>query len=154
MLPSPRFLEEEHSELMSSLRSASKSSDGTGKAVRRLLEKLEPHFEEEERLVTPCLAALTPLVEGKECVSKIIMRLLPRLEMKYSAFFEEHKIIKEIALEVRHIAAREGHSDTVDLIDGLIHHALIEEEVLYPSALVCGRYVDSISRQPSRPAQK
>lgn len=137
---------------MSSLRKASKSSDETGKAVRKLLDKLEPHFEEEERLVTPCLAALTPLAEGEKSVSKHIIPLLPELEMKYSTFFEEHKVIKERALAVRSVAARDGHSDIVDLIDGLIHHATVEEEVLYPAALVCGRYAVAVSRQTVLPA--
>ncbi len=145
MLRAPKFLEEEHSELMNALRKASKSSDETGRAVRRLLEKLEPHFEAEERFVTPCLAALTPLAEGNMTVSSQILPLLTELEKRYSAFYEEHKVIRERALAVRKVAARDGCSDIVDLIDGLTHHADVEEELLYPAALVSGRYVAAMS---------
>ncbi len=147
MLHAPKFLEEEHSELMNSLRKASKSGDETGKAVKILLEMLEPHFQDEERLVTPCLAALTPLAEGDITVSMQITPLLTELERRYRAFYDEHKVIRERALAVRIVAARDGHSDIVDLIDGLTHHAEIEEEVLYPAAIVSGKYAAAMFRK-------
>ena len=149
-MASPRFLEEEHAELMGSLRSASKLGDETGKAVGRLLEKLEPHFEEEERLVTPCLGALADLAEGVDATVHSLAQLSPQLKERYRTFYKEHETIKERAVIAGGIAAKEMHSGIADTIEALVHHAMVEEEVLYPSALVACMYAERLEAESER----
>ena len=52
--------------------------------------------------------------------------------------FEEHSELKKFIVRAQSIASRERHEEVVDLLTDLAHHARVEEEVLYPAALLAG----------------
>ncbi len=139
MLTTPNSLKEEHMEIMGSLRSSANFSDGTGRAVKELLKVLEPHFEKEEKVAMPVLGSLSELVSG-EHVSNLreIADSQGALLQEYENMFQEHQILKQFIERAKAESKREGHEDVSDLLDALGHHARVEEEVLYPAALLAG----------------
>ncbi len=126
-------------EIMGSLRSSANFSDGTGRAVKELLKVLEPHFEKEEKVAMPVLGSLSELVSG-EHVSNLreIADSQGALLQEYENMFQEHQILKQFIERAKAESKREGHEDVSDLLDALGHHARVEEEVLYPAALLAG----------------
>lgn len=139
MLTTPSSLAEEHEEIMGSLRNSTRFQDRTGKAVKELLEVLEPHFEKEEKVAMPILGSLSKLVSG-EHISNLreIADSQNALLQEYENMFHEHLILKQFIGRAKKAAKRDGHEEVSDLLDALAHHARVEEEVLYPSALLAG----------------
>ncbi len=153
MLASPKSLDEEHEELMSSFRECSKKKDETGKAISQLLEVLIPHFEKEQRVVMPLLGSVSSLVSGEKIpnLSEIASAQAPLLK-EYDGMFEEHNALRELISRAEKVARREGNEDAVELLKGLAQHARIEEEVLYPSALLAGTLAKFMRPQEERTA--
>lgn len=139
MLASPQSLDEEHEELMNSFRECSKRKGETGKTILQLLEVLEPHFEKEQRVVMPLLGSISDLVSGERIsnLNEIAGAQAPLLK-EYAQMFEDHKMVRELIANAEKAAKKEGSEDVIELLKGLAHHARIEEEVLYPSALLAG----------------
>jgi hypothetical protein len=53
----------------------------------------------------------------------------------------EHDAIRTATAGFRAAAVKAGRDDYVRFADGLAAHALQEEEILYPAAILVGRYV-------------
>ncbi|HZW55733.1 MAG TPA: hemerythrin domain-containing protein [Nitrososphaerales archaeon] len=139
MLKSPSSLDEEHEEIMGALRSYSQFHDMTGKAVGKLLQVLEPHFEKENQYVMPVLGSLTTLVtDEKHANLREIADSQAAILQEYDSMFKEHEEIRKLVSEAKNVSLQEKHQDVADLLDGLAHHARVEEEVLYPAALLAG----------------
>ncbi len=139
MLVSPKSLDEEHEELIHSLRSCATYKNGVGRAVSDLLEVLEPHFEKEQKLVMPLLGSISDLVSGEKISNlKEIAEEQAPLVQEYQKMFEEHGRVRDLILKAKKAARDEGNQEVIELLNGLAHHARIEEEVLYPSALLAG----------------
>ena len=132
-------MKEEHEELMGFLRRASGIKDATGKPIRDLLEVLEPHFEKEEMHAMPLLGTLEELASKKEIpYLKEMADSRDALSLEYKSMFKEHAQIGKLIKDARKAALSENHNDVVDMLDALAHHARVEEEVLYPAALIAG----------------
>lgn len=58
--------------------------------------------------------------------------------------FKEHAQIGKLIEGVRKAALGEKHVDVVDMLDALAHHARVEEEVLYPAALIAGSLAENL----------
>ena len=140
MLVTPPSLKEEHEEIMGSLNEFSRLQDKTGKSITELLDSLEPHFEKEERLAMPVLGTLSELASGDKITTDLraIAESQDALRLEYDVMFEEHTELKRFIQNARGFAKQENHEDVVDLLDALSHHARVEEEVLYPAALLAG----------------
>jgi iron-sulfur cluster repair protein YtfE (RIC family) len=124
---------------MSAFREYSKLKDGTGKAISELLTVLEPHFQKEQRVVMPLLGSLPELVSGEKIANlqEIARKQLSPIQ-EYDSMFEEHKQVKQLIAKAENVAKSEGCDDVFELLEALKLHAGIEEEVLYPSALLAG----------------
>lgn len=139
LLRTPKSLEEEHEELMGSLRETSNRRDKTGEAVKDLLKTLEPHFEKEEKVAMPLLGVLPDLVSGNRIgnLRQIVDSQEPLLQ-QYESMFQEHKSLVPLIEHAKDEAAKENHRETVEILEALVHHARIEEDVFYPAALLAG----------------
>lgn len=137
----PESLTEEHHELFHELKELASEKNETGKAVRELLAILEPHFEKEEESAMPLLGALRPLSEGKALPDpSVAMTLHARFVSEYPEMLEEHSRVKELIEHVRSTAAKDGKPRAAIVMDELALHAKVEEEVLYPAALLVGAF--------------
>jgi len=140
-------LTEEHEYLMRSLRSVRLEGDAR-KLFEDMMGILEAHFEEEEDTLMPLLAALQQLARGD--LPKQTQRLVEayhRLKEHHEKMLDEHSKIRKMASTIMGGHGSVG-DDVATLLESLLHHAAIEEEVLYPSALLAGRVIEG-SRTPS-----
>ncbi len=56
---------------------------------------------------------------------------------------EEHRAITGALIQLGNAASEEGQREWAEFADELRHHAQMEEEVLYPAAILVGEYVKS-----------
>ncbi len=140
-MQAPSSLAEEHRELFRELAELESEGGETGKAVNELLAVLEPHFEKEEGVVMPLLGALRPLSEGKAIRDySEAMSLHERLSSDHPRMLKEHAQVKKLIERVRTAATKEGKGGAVTVMDELEHHTKVEEEVLYPAAILIGTF--------------
>lgn len=135
----PESLKEEHEEFIEWLKSHSDGNGQTGAALRHLLKLLEPHIERENEMVLPLLGALGGLAAGKPPENTgTVARAYEKYAGQYQTMFAEHSPIRLAIRRARKAAKVAGRGDAVEILDALSHHSRVEEEVLYPAALLVG----------------
>jgi hypothetical protein len=142
MLETPRSIATEHRELHEILGRAGKEAGELGAAARNLEGALTPHFFREEQIATPPLSLLSALARGE--VTSDMRSVLPMtdaLERELPQMLREHEAIKRAAGEFGAAAEKAGRAEYVRFAENLAAHARQEEEILYPAAIVVGRYV-------------
>lgn len=139
----PASLVIEHGDLNAMLAAATNLGGTTGMAAARVEELMQAHFRSEEEFAIPPLALLRPLAEGRTftAAAPAAIAMSDRLKADWPRMLQEHKTIRE-ALSVLAVEARvEQHPDVLLFVERLKRHALEEEEILYPAAILVGEYV-------------
>jgi hypothetical protein len=72
---------------------------------------------------------------------KAVLPLTEALERELPQMLREHGAIRAAVGRLRSAAEAAGQSDYVRFSDELAAHARQEEEILYPAAVLVGRYV-------------
>ena len=141
-IATPASIGEEHHELHEVLAAAAKEPGALGAAAVKLEAVLGPHFAREEQIATPPLGLLGPLARGQATAKmRDVLPMTDALEAELPKMMEEHGAITAATAELRAAAAAAGRDDIVRFADHLAGHALQEEEILYPAAILVGRYV-------------
>jgi hypothetical protein len=142
MLQTPRSIATEHHELHETLAGAVNEPGALGAAARKLEEVLAPHFRREEEIATPPLSLLSRLAQGEATSDmRAVLSKTDALEQELPQMLREHEAIRQAAGEFGAAAAKAGRDEYVRFAENLAVHALQEEEILYPAAIVVGRYV-------------
>jgi hypothetical protein len=138
----PKIVAEEHKALHEELEAAIKAGGKTGEAAKLVEERLTPHFKKEEEYALPQLGLLAELAEGKvSSDAKRAIELSDRLKAELPKMLEEHKQIVG-ALDALKKAATEEKSEVgLKFVETLSHHAVNEEQVMYPAAILVGEYL-------------
>jgi hypothetical protein len=140
--PFPITLLQEHAELHTGLDTAASLPGETGAAARHVLTLMNRHFQDEQRRVYPLLTLLPML--SKQQVEPWMAELLPMADRLRTDIDEIRRADIEIsdALdELKTAAWREGHPEVAFLAERIRHHDMMDEEILYPAALVVGDYL-------------
>jgi len=138
----PEPLRAEHAELHAELMSATKIGGRVGEAAKEVARRLHPHFVREEEFALPPLALLGPLVTGDTAPAMAdVLTLTDKLRAELPGMLAEHKEIVAALGELEAAANAENKPQYARFAEKLIQHAQTEEEVLYPAALLIGRYV-------------
>lgn len=138
----PGALRAEHAELQAELASATKLRGPVGEAARRLAALMEPHFVREQQIALPELGLLVPLSRNDiEPDMADVVPLADSLRAELPQMLREHERIAAAARALRDAAARAHMPRYVRFADGLLHHAQMEEQVMYPAALLVGQVV-------------
>lgn len=141
----PVSLLEEHAELYTAFENAARLPGKTGAAAKRVIALRAPHVEKEQRIAYPLLRLLPMLENGP--VEPWMTELLPLAGELRAALPELKREHVEIlrALEVMRTEAwAEGHPEHAFLAQRLKHHIRMEEDILYPAALVTAEYVRTL----------
>jgi len=117
----PRALVAEHEELHAELVKLTLRRGKVGEAARTVATLLHPHFVKEEEFALPPLGLLTEVAEGR--VKPEMRDVLPMTD----------KLRAELPQEKKPEAAR--------FAEALKLHALSEEQILYPAALLVGECI-------------
>jgi len=138
----PQALRLEHVKLREQLYVLTKENNDLGVAARTLMELFYMHAVKEEERVLPALETLCHLAEGKVTDS---MRPLKDIadDLKgglYEELLEDHKAIVTSLKIISQAALAQGRKEYVKFGECFILHAQMEEEILYPAALVAAEY--------------
>lgn len=139
----PSSIKAEHHELHEQLHKAISMGGRTGDAARSVAAVLAPHFEKEEEYAMPPLALLAPLARGEMTPDmESVAKLTDRLAAEFGTMLDEHRQIRAALENLAACAKSENHPDIVHFAERLALHATNEEEILYPAALLVGRYLE------------
>jgi hypothetical protein len=148
MFQTPQSIAAEHHELHEVLAEATKAPGEMGAAARGLAAALHPHFRREEQIATPPLGLLEKLAHGPAMAEmRAVLPMTDALEAELPKMFKEHEGIKAAAAKFRAAAVAAKRDDYVRFADTLAAHAVQEEEILYPAAILVGRYVKATAPQ-------
>lgn len=151
----PDTLRQEHENLHGELRNATRAAGEVGEAARALAQLMHPHFVKEDEIALPPLGLLASLARGDVTPGmQPVLALTDRLEAELPAMLQEHEQIVVALQRLRAAAEQAGRSDIVDFAQRLVEHARTEEDVMYPAAVLVGRYVRLRLAQPGAAADR
>jgi len=137
----PGSLKEEHAHLQDALKRATQEEGAVGEAARGVMEILGPHLEKEEEFALPPLGTLTLSGETPTGDVERTISLTERLGRELSSMLEEHRLIAQRLEVLTAEAERAKKNECVVLARDLLHHARMEEEIVYPASLLIGSYL-------------
>ena len=145
-IQTPQSLAAEHRTLHQVLGRASKERGELGRAAKALEKVLAPHFKREEEIATPPLGLLPKLARESAPVDmRAVLPMTDALERELPQMLREHEVIRTAVTQFRDEAAKAGRDEYVRFSDELAAHARQEEEILYPAAVLVGRYVKRVA---------
>ena len=147
----PDSIRLEHEQLHAKLAEATHLPGRTGEAARALARVAHPHFLREDEYAIPPLGLLRQLAKGRVTPDMAeVLPLVARLQDEFPLMVEEHRAIKGALIQLGNAASAEGLRQWAEFADELRHHAEMEEEVLYPAAMLVGEYVKAkLQPQPA-----
>lgn len=114
----------------------------TGAAANELERALAPHFAKEEEDALPPLGLLRSLASAQvPADARTVVQLAARLKEELPRMLEEHRAIVKALDALAEAARAEAHQAALSFVEKLKLHALTEEEVLYPAAILVGEYL-------------
>lgn len=141
-IQTPPSLAAEHRELHEALSRATAMGGAVGRAAEELERALAPHFRREEEIATPPLRLLPVLATGNATTDmRAVLPMTSALERELPQMLREHEAIREAVRSFRAAAQQADLDEYVRFSDELAAHARQEEEILYPAAILVGRYV-------------
>ena len=147
----PLSLRREHEELHADLARAGQAPGRIGEAARAVARIMHPHFLREDEYAIPPLALLPRLAKGQVTPDMAeVLPLVARLKEELPLMIEEHRAILGAVRELAVAAETENDEQYIRLAAALMVHAQLEEEVLYPAAILVGEYVKLKLPQPVR----
>jgi hemerythrin HHE cation binding domain-containing protein len=150
-MKAPLSLAREHEELHADLTRAARVPGRIGEAARALARIMHPHFLREDEYATPPLGLLARLARGPVTPDMAdVLPLVARLKEELPLMIEEHRAIMGAVRELAVAAETENDEQYIRFAAELMVHAQLEEEVLYPAAILVGEYVKLALPQPVR----
>ena len=142
MIGTPQSIATEHRELHEVLARATKESGELGRTARELEKALAPHLKREEEIATPPLGLLPALTTGNATSEmRAVLPMTTALEKELPQMLREHEVIRAAVQKFRAAAVAANHPEYIGFSDHLAAHAKQEEDILYPAAVLVGRYV-------------
>jgi hypothetical protein len=140
----PRSIVVEHEELHADLSRLTEAGGRTGEAAKAVAQVLDPHFAKEDAYALPPLGLLAPLSQGEfDCGMTEVLKMTEKLDAGMPTMHAEHEDITAALGKLSEAAKAENKPEGVRFAEMLTAHAQEEEEILYPAALLVGRYVKS-----------
>ena len=140
----------EHNAIRAALVSASAEPGPIGKAAKRAARRCRAHFEQEERIVFPLFGLLNRLA------SDDLHPDMADLQSQFSEFcaaqLGTQQQTFDAAIEaLLQLARTDEGGKFVALVDLLERHERLENEVVYPTVILMGKYLHLSRAQPSAP---
>lgn len=151
-MKSPPSLRREHEELHADLAHAGQMPGLLGQTAREVARLMHPHFLREDEYAIPPLSLLPRLARGQVTPDMAdVLPLVARLKEEMPLMIEEHRAILGAVRAFALAAEGDGDEKCIRLAAELTVHAQLEEEVLYPAAVLVGEYVKAaLKPQPAR----
>jgi len=144
VLATPSSIREEHKHLHHQLDEALASGGKTATGAKGVADVLLPHFDAEEAYAMPPLGLLEAIASDQPLSGEQMreaIKMAGQLRAHYGQMLHDHQQI-HAALDVLASAARAERKPTVlAFAEALMLHAQNEEQVLYPTTLLIGKYL-------------
>ncbi|HEX6914729.1 MAG TPA: hemerythrin domain-containing protein [Chitinophagaceae bacterium] len=140
----PAVIAAEHAGLLNSISALSVMPDSTGRAAGKLLALVKNHFSEEEDYVLPVLGAI-PLIDSGNTIDQPgrLSEMVAKYRRNKGHMMADHQLIALFTDEMVAAGTREGHPQVVGFRESILHHAAMEESVLFPAVELVGKYLHS-----------
>ena len=143
----PESLKGGHESIYATLKRAMREPGATGEAARRVMQVLNGHMLREEKFALRPLGILKLLGRGATPGDLAEAHsLVQELEREMPQMVDEHREISELLRLLTAAAEAEGKPEYVAFAEEMILHAHVEEDVLYPAAMLIGRYAALVRR--------
>jgi hypothetical protein len=123
------------------------TKDGVAAAVaQRLLVVMKAHFAKEEAFVFPPLGLLDQIAAGEmpsDSVRKSAIDMAERTKAAADELSQEHVQITTMMNELRQVATRANEPGLVAFASDVAAHSLNEVEILEPTTIMIGKYLQS-----------
>jgi hypothetical protein len=143
-LATPSSIREEHKHLHHQLDEALAAGGKTAASAREVADVLLPHFDAEEAYAMPPLGLLEAITSDQPLSNEQMREAITmagQLRAHYDQMLHEHQQI-HTALDALASAAQAEHKPAVvAFAEALMLHAQNEEQVLYPTTLLIGKYL-------------
>lgn len=151
-MKAPLSLRREHEELHADLARAGTMPGLLGETAREVARIMHPHFLREDEYAMPPLSLLPRLARGQVTPDMAdVLPLVARLKEEMPLMIEEHRAILGAVRAFALAAEGDGDEKCIRLAAELTVHAQLEEEVLYPAAVLVGEFVKAMLKpQPAR----
>ena len=137
----PVSLKSGHEALRAVLKRAMREPGRTGEAARAVAQVLDGHMMREEKFALRPLGLLKQLARGDTPADLAdAAELVQGLKREMPQMIDEHRQIAELLRVLAREAEAEGKAEYVAFAAEMLVHAHIEEDVLYPAALLVGKY--------------
>ncbi len=138
----PGVLKIEHDAIHEELSRARRAGGKTAEAAAEVMKVLFPHVVLEEDFALPPLTLLPRLARGEiaQDMSRA-MRQAELLEAELPRMLDEHRLIAASLQKLLAAASEEQQTGYARFAQRLIIHAQTEEEILYPAAILVGKYL-------------
>jgi hypothetical protein len=138
----PESLKAEHEELRAELTQAMRVEGRVGEVARALASLLHLHFGKEDENVLLGLGLLQTVAQGEITPAlQDAVAMADALKAELPEMLAEHRKIGEELERLRQAAVAEGRPRIAHFAEKVRRHARLEEEVLYPAAIVLGEYL-------------
>ena len=138
----PDALRRGHDEARAELVRATMEGGQIAKAGKRVAQLCLPHFEHEEKSVFPVLALLPYLEQGNLRPEMMdVMPLIFDFRAKHDALDDHHQLIVSAIEELLQAAHKEKNREFAEFAYNLRVHERIEDEVIYPTVVLIGKYL-------------
>ncbi len=150
-LDTPHALRMEDRHLRDDLARALKDQGSVGSAAKEIERILLPHLEARENLVFRPLGLLRALAQDEPGVDRArAIAAVEQIQRELPKFEQEHRAIYDANKRLIDAANREHKPQYLDLSDRIWVHMRLEEEVLYPTVTLIGRYLKLQERAKPR----
>lgn len=138
----PSSIKETHASLLEQVHNLTLHKDKSTQIALTLETLMLHHFKEEENFILPPLGLLPLLAKGelpKE--SKEIILLCEKMKSQMDHMSVEHQMIKVHIDELKQASKKENLAEIIEFEKEVIKHAISEEEIFFPTAILIGEYL-------------
>jgi len=138
----PSSIKAEHELLLAQVNAIALFQDSTGLVAAEIQELMQHHFAEEEDFVLPPLGLLPMVVSGEiPEQSKEVIQLTDKLKSQLAHMTLEHQMISALMEQLKEVSTQENHPEVIDFDRALHKHAITEEEIYFPAAILVGEFL-------------
>ena len=138
----PEALKKEHEALHEELEKLTRLPGQVAEAARKLTHHLHDHFRKEQEYALPPLGLLHDLAKGTVTPEMAgVLAMTDRLKAELPTLLSEHLQMTGALHKLAEVGRKEMRPAAVHFAEALKLHAEMEEQVLYPAAMLVGEYV-------------
>jgi len=144
----PDSLKGEHDSLRARFRRVMREDGQIGEIARRVMQVMDGHMMREEKFALKPLGLLKHIGRGETPRDLAdALEMVRGLKREMPQMVDEHRQIAELMRVLASAAAAEGKHEYVALAEEQILHAHLEEDVLYPAAMLVGEYASLVLKK-------